>query len=524
VNAAEVLIRKMNRQRKLEIVELLAKRVRQAREAAKRHSHSQVLPFDVAGRNVALAGVTDSHLGYNLDDWPWGVPFIAVLAVIAIQLHKLREVNVQPERILDSIPVERESVGGELHLIPQTARQIADKTACAVHRALSDEVGSNQLGFRIHSHKNPLVADLVRVGIASDAALFLLNEGPDFVALDIATAKVAQSGIEQARTALSNHFQETQDGVPVQPRESFGAADRAALNKTLDRPCRSILVGTHGPKRRLRLGLAEGNFAGIAAPALDSTLAVGTEPLAGFVLTSGTSHGVSPLDFGGEKPHTHFGSGVRLTPRSGLAPQPVQAGSGALIVKGYPLGWYNGYFHRWTVSSEANLNHYFHCVPPFSLRSVFSALGGLYLHQKSLSLPSVVNISVLQNLRFHLVGLCQTLQDRVNGGKGIGISTHVVAIRDEQVANRDSVSPMGRILSQNISYRVRKTGTLGDHLFQFLQSFGAFGFRQEICIGRDQVGDPLNLRVQLVAFNNHFFEPITVEHHSVTVLRQVHVR
>ena len=31
--------------------------------------------------------------------------------------------------------------------------------------------------------------------------------------------------------------------------------------------------------------------------------------------------------------------GVRLTPRSGLAPQPVSAGSGALCVNDYSFGW-----------------------------------------------------------------------------------------------------------------------------------------------------------------------------------------
>ena len=68
----------------------------------------------------------------------------------------------------------------------------------------------------------------------------------------------------------------------------------------------------------------------------------------------------------------------------------VEVGSGsclrrsrALIVKSYPLGWrYDGYFHRWTVSSEANHDYDFHCVAPF-YRAVLSTLRGLHFVPKS---------------------------------------------------------------------------------------------------------------------------------------------
>src|SRR3954466_11577166 len=46
----------------------------------------------------------------------------------------------------------------------------------------------------------------------------------------------------------------------------------------------------------------------------------------------------SPLDFHAERGHNRFGSGSWLTPRFGLAPQPVQASSGAVFVKG--LRWW----------------------------------------------------------------------------------------------------------------------------------------------------------------------------------------
>ena len=338
MDAAEILIRKMNRQRKFEIVQLLAKRIGQAREASKLHPHGQVLSFHKTGRDVSETRIADSHLGYNLDDWSWGVTLIPVLAVIAVQLHKLREVHVQSECVCDSILIEWESIRSQLDLIRQTLLQIKYEAARAGHRALADEVGSNQFGFRIHCDENPLIANLLSVVAASNLALFLLDKGPDFVALNVAAAKVTQPGIKQPFATRADQFEQSQDRVAIESCKPLSGADRAALKQTLNRPCRRFLTGAHGSKGRLRLGLAEGHAAGIAAPALNSALTEVPKSLAGLVLASDAGHGASPLDFSAEKGHNELGSRSWQTPRFGLAPQPVQAGSGAVFVK--DLRWW----------------------------------------------------------------------------------------------------------------------------------------------------------------------------------------
>jgi hypothetical protein len=229
--------------------------------------------------------------------------------------------------------------------------QIAHKSSRVLDGSLADLERSHKLCVRIHRHEYPLISDFTLA--ISHVPLFLLNVGPDFIALKIAAAEVSEFRIEQPLTTRPKHFQQPQDGVAVEPRESFGAADRAAFGKALNRPCRSFLARSHGSEGRLRLGLAESSFAGIAAPALDSTLAVGSKPLAGFVLASEAGHGVSPLDFCAEKSHNEFGSGLWFTPRFGLAPQPVSAGSGALCVS--YLGWWLDRDFHGVTGSECNL-------------------------------------------------------------------------------------------------------------------------------------------------------------------------
>ena len=62
--------------------------------------------------------------------------------------------------------------------------------------------------------------------------------------------------------------------------------------------------------------------------ALNAALTEVPKLLAAFVVAFSTGHGLLSACVEREKPYNMFGSGVRLTPRSGLAPTPVQAEGG----------------------------------------------------------------------------------------------------------------------------------------------------------------------------------------------------
>jgi hypothetical protein len=112
VHATEIVVREMDSDSSFQVLQFLRESIRKAREAPKRQSHREVLAFDVTGRDVRLARISDSHLGYNLDHWAWGVPFSSVLAVIAIQPRQLGEVHVEAKGFLNHFRVEVESVSG----------------------------------------------------------------------------------------------------------------------------------------------------------------------------------------------------------------------------------------------------------------------------------------------------------------------------------------------------------------------------------------------------------------------------
>jgi len=279
------------------------------------------------------------------------------------------------------------------------------------------------------------------------------------------------------------------------PRKPLCAANRAALKQTLNRPCREFGLRNHRGSRQSRVRFAKGRFAGIAAPTLNAALTEVPKPFAGLVLASEAGHVISPLAFCGETSQNTFGSEAWVTPRFGLAPQPVCAGSGALSVKGYPLGWNNGYFHRWTVSSETNHNHDFHCVPPFSRRSLVPPAGGSYLKPKSFSLFFLLapttkpNCVYGRSFQIHVClqfsGLHHAPKCRGNGRKRIGlVCTEIKPGLHKRVPNsakrKAGISLLLEHLPDRISQRCGARRSLTDGLVNLLFQLFPFRIRHHI--------------------------------------------
>lgn len=95
MDTAEVVIGEVQRNGGFEVRKFLTESVRQPRESADRHSHSQVLAFNKASRDVVRVRPSVNDLGYDLHDSWWGVPRIGSieLPVVAEQFHELSEVG-----------------------------------------------------------------------------------------------------------------------------------------------------------------------------------------------------------------------------------------------------------------------------------------------------------------------------------------------------------------------------------------------------------------------------------------------
>lgn len=329
MNTAEIVVREVQRNGGFQVRQLLTEGVRQSRKSADRHSHGEVLPLHVASRNVAHARIAYSHLGYNLRDSWWGVPPFVVLPKVSEQFHELREVHVQSEDFRDGLRVEVKPVRGQLDLLRQPFMQIANEPHGIRDAALSDAVGRDQFCVRVLCDENPLVAHF-RTIVFANAALLLAHEAPNLITLYIAAIQVLQSRVQQSLASLANCFKQPHNRVSVEAREPFCAANRAAFKKAMNRTLCRFGLRQHRVASQPDVGFAKGGIAGNAAPALNPTLPKVSSAFAIGVLASVAGHGLSPLDFCGKKPHTHFGSGVRLTPRFGLALPTADTGDRAV--------------------------------------------------------------------------------------------------------------------------------------------------------------------------------------------------
>lgn len=119
MNPAKVVVHVMERHRMLQIVQLFAECVGQSRKSAHRHSHRQILALDVARGNVAIIRVaTDYRLASTHADCGAVAGFRRVLWR-AINLLKLRVINLASKSILNCKQISSMPVGRKLNAIDE---------------------------------------------------------------------------------------------------------------------------------------------------------------------------------------------------------------------------------------------------------------------------------------------------------------------------------------------------------------------------------------------------------------------
>jgi len=329
VNSTEVVPREVESNRSFQVVQFFRVGIRKPSKTTQVHTQTQIGAFHVRRADVLRVRPSVADFGYNLRDVSWGVSLIPVLTIVSVQLHKLREVRLSSEHILHSTLIEVEAIGSELEAIfAQSSSEASEESQRGFLRALADLETRHQLGLRVESDEDPRISNFGRIIIANVTRL-LSHEAPYLVTLQVSRTKVADTpkgafGIRRCR----KHQRENRPLVQTrQPRDGANAHPFKHHGKGLRYPRRIGVVCANGFGS---MGIGEGCATGIAAPALNFSLAVGAELLTGLVFASGAGHGVSPLAFCEETSQNNLGSEAWVTPRFGLAPTPASTEAGAL--------------------------------------------------------------------------------------------------------------------------------------------------------------------------------------------------
>lgn len=315
------------------------------------HANTQVGSLDMRRGNPAEVRPSDFDV--------WDRPYNVTAAVPAISVGatddfvKLRKIHVLAEVFAHRADISVVLVGRDLIAATRALPKIANEGVSIDAIARADVMADEQLSFGVDGQPDHRASPFLGIAFIQ-VRLPRVDVAPHLIQLDKARRDILYFGVRYLASFFRGREHQGKDRVFVKPRKAGDRAHAHALKHELKYLRRSLGIGVVGAQLRSRSG--ERCFTRLAAPALNAALAVVSELSARSVRAIDAGHDFSPLDCCAEKSHNELGSGSWLTPRFGLAPQPVSAGSGALIVKGYGLRWYNGNIHRGALSSESDLN------------------------------------------------------------------------------------------------------------------------------------------------------------------------
>jgi hypothetical protein len=454
MHTAKIVIREVQRDGGFQVRQLFAESIREPRKSPHRHSHRQVLPLHERRADVFGIGIALSDFGYNPRDAWWGVPrFGSVeLPVIAKHLGQLREVHIRSKALRDSHGVVVKAVCRELHAVGKALIQVPQESPRIGAHALANAKRGHQLGFCINRNVNPLVTQFGRVS-ATQVAPFLPDVAPDFVNLQIPGIQFAHSRVHQLGAVFASDNEQPHDRVAIQPRKPFGAANRAAFQKAMQRTFCRFGIRQEQVASEFLVRFAKRGIAGLAAPALNAALTEVAELFAGLVLAFGAGHGVSPLAFCGETRHNELGSEAWVTPRFGLAPPPVSAGSGAFSqLFGFGGGRVIG-FHLSFPSGRGRSDHY--CFAKSKLSGnlcQFRVASQCAIKRLNPLITYEPTAFLLDRLNFAL--FFETLQSIVDRNEFLFVFGEVVAPLYEIVPYRGNAKNSGVRKAKNFPHRV----------------------------------------------------------------------
>lgn len=251
MNTAPIVVSEMQGTGSLQIIQFLAVAKSQTRKTLERLPNRQVLPFDVAGRNVPRVRSAISDFYYRLTQGSGRVAASdIVLAVIAKYLYDLREIRLSREDVFDTLAVEVEAVCGQLEAVffRNAIPQHRKKLVRCLSRPLPNGVCGNQFRVRIHGDENPSIPKLWGI-LRLYVTLLFSTETPDLISLDSSAAKSAQLFIHQLRAALTSENEEPEDGIAVHLRNALCAANARAFQQKLNCQQRFVFLNCHAAKQ-----------------------------------------------------------------------------------------------------------------------------------------------------------------------------------------------------------------------------------------------------------------------------------
>src|SRR5207249_285436 len=162
------------------------------------------------------------------------VAHLRTLRSSAVNLLKLRVVNLCPENLIDCTKVSTVPVCCQLNAMRQTFLQVRKEVVSASCMTLADEPARNEFGIGVERNPRPDIARAFRLVLARAVLFLRVNERPDFVTLDARAAEIAKRFVLILRAGSAKIAEKFINRVARHIRHSRDSAHGISLNQCSD--------------------------------------------------------------------------------------------------------------------------------------------------------------------------------------------------------------------------------------------------------------------------------------------------
>lgn len=228
--------------RGLEIHSLFAKSVGQPGQPAHVKPSGSDQPLNVTGGCKAQVGMPVDCPDFLDDKLRGVVPALGVSRILVdVTLYKLREIHIRYKGSFKGPYVLPQRVAGGLHAVLDPAGNVSDARVCGSPIACAHRERRDELRICVYRAERSNIPKR-RVIPGLDVALFLSDEPPNFVELQVTAREITHFLVHHHSTALPSPNVQPRNCVPMSARKPLNCPNAGPFRQCPD-DCRLLILG-----------------------------------------------------------------------------------------------------------------------------------------------------------------------------------------------------------------------------------------------------------------------------------------
>lgn len=192
MNAAEVVVEKVESDGVLVVLHLLGKGVRETGKPAHAHPHVQIIALTDAGGNTGGLGTArNAHLPRALVDGA-AISHFGARFHVAVDFHDLGVVDFRSKGFLGRNDIRAEAIRRKLDAVGNATGEIVHKELCRRQIAVPDVPAGDELRFGIDGRPDPDITPTFPLGLLRNIPFLTPDKTPNLITFNPFTGKIAE--------------------------------------------------------------------------------------------------------------------------------------------------------------------------------------------------------------------------------------------------------------------------------------------------------------------------------------------